>query len=187
MPYHAACCSETGCIPLSHTRRSLGQNASNHQHNPQKQGCQCPSKPHSSPLSEPAGEPHQHRGTHSRDSAWLFWKRSSGRVCSWLRFSRLWGRRKGSGFWGQGSPASSSGHSWGLWLSQRDYYSRASHLARTPLSCSQHWGNQWGINRLPHNVVITCRQDSKLLTADCCLTALLTCWSLSSSHLLRVF
>lgn len=46
-------------------------------------------------------------------------------------------------------------------------------------------GNQQSINRLTHNIVITCRQDSKLLPADCCLTALLTCCSLSSSYLLE--
>lgn len=45
--------------------------------------------------------------------------------------------------------------------------------------------NQRGTNRPTHNVVITCREDSKLLTADCCLTALLTCCSLSSSYLLQ--
>lgn len=46
-------------------------------------------------------------------------------------------------------------------------------------------GQQRGTNRPTHNVVITCREDSKLLTADCCLTALLTCCSLSSSYLLQ--
>jgi len=64
------------------------------------------------------GNPAGTEGTYSRDSAWLFWKRSSGRVCSWLRFSRLQGRRKGWGFWGQSShparsPAGTSRHSWG--------------------------------------------------------------------------
>lgn len=41
-------------------------------------------------------------------------------------------------------------------------------------------GSQLGINRFTHNIAIICRQDSKLLNADCCLTALLTCCSLSS-------
>lgn len=38
-------------------------------------------------------------------------------------------------------------------------------------------GSQLGINRFTHNIAIRCRQDSKLLAADCCLTALLTCCS----------
>lgn len=38
-------------------------------------------------------------------------------------------------------------------------------------------GQPRGTNRPTHNVVITCREDSKLLTADCCLTPLLTCCS----------
>lgn len=71
----------------------------------------------SSPTSKPI-PPTGMEGTYSRDSAWLFWKRSSGRLCSWLRFSRLQEKKKGSGFQGQSNhptcnPTGSSGHSWG--------------------------------------------------------------------------
>lgn len=37
---------------------------------------------------------------------------------------------------------------------------------------SSRQGQPRGTNRPTHNVVITCIEDSKLLTADCCLTAL---------------
>lgn len=36
-------------------------------------------------------------GTYSRDNAWLFWNRSSGKVCSWFRFRRL-GKQRGRKF-----------------------------------------------------------------------------------------
>lgn len=67
-----------------------------------------PPRGHSCP-SSPPGDP---GGTHSRDRAWLCWKRSSGRACSWLRFSRLRGRRKGSRA-GEESCQPHPGHSFG--------------------------------------------------------------------------
>lgn len=80
------------------------------------------------------GSPTGTEGTYSRDSAWLFWKRSSGRVCSWLRFSRLQGRRKRSGFGGQSNHTPPCNPSGVLWLTERGQPSPASHLGRTPLS-----------------------------------------------------
>ena len=103
IPCHAARldCSETGYIPLLHARRSPGQDTSNYQHNPVEaapsrdvSALQTPWQPRAAPQVS-QGNPAGTEGTYSRDSAWLFWKRSSGRVCSWLRFSRLQGRRKG--------------------------------------------------------------------------------------------
>lgn len=119
-------------------------------------------------------------------------------MCSWLRFSRLQGRRKGSGFRGQKqspprNPSGSSGHSWGaLAHSERPLEQSIPPGEDTPvpLTALPGGGNQRGINRLTHNIVITCRQGSKLLAADCCLTVLLTSCSLSSSYLreqLRIF
>lgn len=81
-----------------------------HQHNPlTPQGTPPSLQPPSSPTHSGAGDP---GGTHSRDRAWLCWKRSSGRACSWLRFSRLRGRRKGSGA-GEESCQPHPGHSFG--------------------------------------------------------------------------
>lgn len=85
-------------------------------------------------------------------------------------------------------PAGSSRHSWGALAHSEGPLGQSippGEDTLVPPTAIPGKGNQQGFNKLTHNIVITRRQDSKLLTADCCLTALLTCCSLSSSYLLE--